>query len=100
MLYVQQHPLNVDRVANELGLIPVTEGADVLLLRAKDRSVFERPMEISGIGQVGLSQLAMDCLAGPGRMPAEGEAVLKFMSAHEPSWRKHDLSQPDETALF
>lgn len=100
MLYVQEHPLNVDRVAEELGLLPVPEGADVLLLRAKDRSVFERPIKIADIWQVAPSQLAMDCLSGPGRMPAEGEAVLEFMSKHEASWRKTDLSQAQQPSLF
>ncbi|MET8788368.1 helix-turn-helix domain-containing protein [Streptomyces sp. NPDC004589] len=100
MLYVQEHPMNADRVADELGLLPVSEGADVLLLRAKDRSIWERPMEISGVWQVGLSQLALDCLSGPGRMPAEGEAVLEFMAAHEPSWRGPDLSSSHRTAVF
>ncbi|WP_410540589.1 helix-turn-helix domain-containing protein [Streptomyces sp. KL2] len=100
MLYVQEHPLNADRVADELDLLPVAEGADVLLLRAKDRSVWERPVEISGIWQVGPSQLAMDCLSGSGRMPAEGEAVLEFMAKHEASWRKTDLSQARQATLF
>lgn len=100
MLYVQEHPLNVDRVAEELGLMPVSEGADVLILRAKDRSVWQRPMMVGGLWQVGLSQLATDCLSGPGRMPAEGEKILEFMAAHEPVWRKTDLSHLGEPTLF
>ncbi|MGW3746957.1 helix-turn-helix domain-containing protein [Streptomyces sp. NPDC005146] len=100
MLYVQEHPLNVDRVAEELGLMPVSEGADVLILRAKDRSVWQRPMMVGGLWQVGLSQLATDCLSGPGRMPAEGEKILEFMAAHEQVWRKTDLSHLGEPTLF
>ncbi|MET8275861.1 hypothetical protein [Streptomyces sp. NPDC005096] len=100
MLYVQEHPLNVEAVADDLGLMPVPEGADVLILRAKDRSVWQRPMMVGGLWQVGLSQLATDCLSGPGRMPAEGEKILEFMAAHEQVWRKTDLSHLDESTLF
>lgn len=100
MLYVQEHPLNVEAAADDLGLMPVSEGADVLILRAKDRSVWQRPMMAGGVWQVGLSQLATDCLSGPGRMPAEGEKILEFMAAHEDVWRKTDLSHLDESTLF
>ncbi|MFF3062098.1 hypothetical protein [Streptomyces sp. NPDC057909] len=104
MLYVQEDPLNVEAAADDLGLMPVSEGADVLILRAKDRSVWQRPMMVravfAGVWQVGLSQLATDCLSGPGRMPAEGERILEFMAAHEQLWRKTDLSHLGEPTLF
>ncbi|MBD0707108.1 hypothetical protein BU197_01340 [Streptomyces sp. CBMA291] len=100
MLYVQEAPENAQAVANELGLMPVPEGAEVLLLHARDSSVWQRPIEIAGRWQVGLSQLAVDCLSGPGRMPAEGEKVLAFMTEHEHAWRKPDLSLSDEPTLL
>lgn len=100
MLYVQEHPETVERVAGELGLMPVPEGADVLLLKARDRSVWQRPMKSAGVWQVGLSQLAVDCLSGPGRMPAEGVKVLEFMVEHQHVWRKTGLSLSDEPTLF
>jgi hypothetical protein len=53
--------------------------------------VFERPRLIDGVPHVALSQLAIDCLSGPGRMPAEGEAVLDYMVQTENSWRVNRL---------
>lgn len=49
---------------------------------------------MKGIPHVALSQVALDCLAGPGRMPAEGEAVIEYMKDHQDLWqisRIHDL---------
>ncbi|MDX3379018.1 hypothetical protein PV390_31960 [Streptomyces sp. ME02-6991-2A] len=86
MVYVSPL-LDEDDLVDELGLIPVDENADVLLLRARDRSVFERTETVEGIPHVALSQVALDCLAGPGRMPAEGEAVIEYMKGHQSLWQ-------------
>ncbi|MFJ8732226.1 hypothetical protein [Streptomyces bauhiniae] len=93
MLYVDPL-LDADDLGEELGLLPVDENADVLFLQARDRSVFERSQNVEGIPHVALSQIALDCLAGPGRMPAEGEAVIEYMKDHQSSWQIpsiHDL---------
>jgi hypothetical protein len=87
MLYVEGGPRSLDTVADQLGLLRVADSADVLLLRAHDKVVFERPRMVDGIDHVALSQLALDCLSGPGRMPAEGEAILEYMAETEQSWR-------------
>ncbi|MFJ4972786.1 hypothetical protein [Streptomyces sp. NPDC088755] len=79
--------LNIDDVADELGLLPVNEGADVLLLNEPDSFVRRRSEFVDGVQYVAPSQAALDCLAGPGRMPAEGEALLSFMEAHPQEWR-------------
>lgn len=79
--------LNIDDVADELGLLPVNEGADVLLLNEPDSFVRRRSEFVDGVQYVAPSQAALDCLAGPGRMPAEGEALLNFMEAHPQEWR-------------
>lgn len=100
MLCVQDFQEEVDLVTEELGLWPASEGADVLLLRAKDRSVWQRPLWHDGLWHVGPSQLVLDCLSGPGRMPAEGEKAMEFLAAHESSWRKSDLSSSDEATVF
>jgi hypothetical protein len=100
MLYVRDNPEDVELVASELGLLDVGEGADVLLLRAQDLSVWQRPLWHGGLWHVGPSQLVLDCLSGPGRMPAEGEKVLEFLDAHEKSWRKTELSASKEQTLF
>ncbi|MFC9031681.1 hypothetical protein [Streptomyces arboris] len=86
MVYVSPL-LDEDDLVDELGFIPVDENADVLLLRARDRSVFERTETVEGIPHVALSQAALDCLAGPGRMPAEGEAVIEYMKGHQSLWQ-------------
>ncbi|MFJ5221054.1 helix-turn-helix domain-containing protein [Streptomyces sp. NPDC088354] len=79
--------LSVDDLADDLGLLPVRENADVLFLPARDQVVFDGTKRFGGVQHVALSQLVLDCLAGPGRMPAEGEAVLEYMLTHEDEWR-------------
>ncbi|MFE6868524.1 hypothetical protein ACFVFS_18400 [Kitasatospora sp. NPDC057692] len=91
MLYVAPWA-RTDDFADDLGLLPVPENADVLLIQAPDQAVFARTVAVDGVPQVGLSQLVLDCLSGPGRMPAEGEAVLEYMSAHEGEWRAFSIS--------
>ncbi|MEV0470923.1 helix-turn-helix domain-containing protein [Streptomyces prunicolor] len=97
MLYVSPDPAADHAIARELGLMPVPEGGDVLLLHAPDSSVLHRPRRYDRYRQVGPSQLVLDCLSGPGRMPAEGEKVLEFMTAEEHSWRIADLSRLSDT---
>lgn len=100
MLYVDQAPENASVVGNELGLLPVEEGADVLILHTPDLSVWQRPMWLNGRWQVGFSQLVLDCLSGPGRMPAEGEHLLDFMASVEERWRAPSLSETADQQLF
>ncbi|MFJ9729282.1 helix-turn-helix domain-containing protein [Streptomyces sp. NPDC101209] len=87
MLYVPAGPHTPDDVGDDLGLLRVDKGADVLLLRAHDKVVFERTVYENGVHRVALSQLVLDCLSGPGRMPAEGEAVLAHMQEAPELWR-------------
>ena len=78
---------DIETVAGELGLLPADEGANVALLRAFDPIVWERGGEDSGVRYVAPSQAAVDCLTGNGRMPAEGEALIAWMTENEPRWR-------------
>ncbi|MGW6410477.1 helix-turn-helix domain-containing protein [Streptomyces vinaceus] len=80
--------LDSDDVADELGLLPVADGADVLLLTEPDPFVRTGAEFVDGVQYVALSQAALDCLAGPGRMPAEGEALLDFMGSNPKEWRR------------
>lgn len=66
-----------------LGLLPADEGADVTLLRPFDEVIWERTTDAGGLTMAAPSQVAVDCLTGNGRMPAEGEALLSWMAAHE-----------------
>jgi hypothetical protein len=78
---------DVEVVAEELGLLPADEGANVALLRAFDPIVWERGSEEPGLLYAAPSQAAVDCLTGNGRMPAEGEALIAWMTENEPRWR-------------
>ncbi|PYC69522.1 hypothetical protein C7C46_28075 [Streptomyces tateyamensis] len=91
MLYVTAGPHTPDIIGEDLGLLRVDKGADVLMLRAHDSVVFERTVEMDGLPRVALSQLVLDCLSGPGRMPAEGEAVLTYMQENPQLWRAAQL---------
>ena len=78
--------------AAALDLLPTSTGADVLLLRARDRGVLTGAGPAGpgaeGVTVVAPSQLVLDCLTGPGRLPAEGEAVLAWMAAEPERWRR------------
>ena len=50
--------------------------------------MFERCRVVDGVPHVAYSQLVLDGLGGPGRMPSEAEAVLGYMSENEDSWRE------------
>ncbi|MFC8013739.1 helix-turn-helix domain-containing protein [Streptomyces cinereoruber] len=95
MLYVASW-LDMEDVADELGLLPVAEGADILLLKEPDSFVRSRSEFIKAVQYVAPSQTALDCLAGPGRMPAEGEALLGFMEKFPEEWRasRNDIWAP------
>jgi hypothetical protein len=75
-------------LADRLGLRPVETGANVLLIRPSDDVVFTRCVERDGLRVAAPSQIAADLLNGPGRAPAEAEALLAWMQSNEPLWRR------------
>ncbi|MHB8870201.1 MAG: hypothetical protein ACYC8U_15550 [Thermoleophilia bacterium] len=75
------------RLADQLGLMPVDAGANVLLLEPADSVVYERTRQVDGLCYVALSQAVADLLTGPGRNPTEGEALLQWMQANSETWR-------------
>jgi hypothetical protein len=84
---------DVAATATGLNLLPASEGANVVLLRPFDPIVWERT-EADGLATyVAPTQVALDCLAGNGRMPAEGEAVLTWLSENESNWRAPSLDE-------
>lgn len=91
MLYTPSPP----ELAEELGLLPTARDADVVLLRPADPSAITRPRSLGNVNHVALTQLAIDCLSGSGRMPAEGEAVLDEMIKTEHEWRRPRLGEID-----
>lgn len=84
---------DVATTARELDLLPADEGANVALLRPFDPVVWDRMVTEAKVNFVSPTQVALDCLAGNGRMPAEGEAVLTWLAANEPAWRAHSLAE-------
>ena len=78
-----------------LGFLPTDSGANVALLNRFDSVVFERTTAADGARYVAPSQIAVDCMTGNGRMPAEGEAVLQWMLEEEERWRRPSLRALD-----
>lgn len=77
-----------DELAGRLGLRPVETGANVLLVRPSDDAVYERAEERGGVQVAAPSQVAVDLLNGPGRAPAEAQALLDWMERNEAAWRR------------
>jgi MarR family len=79
-------------VADTLRLQQVQNGGNVVIARPYDQVVFERTATIDDITYVSFAQSALDCLTGPGRMPAEGEALVKWMSDSTSRWQVPSLT--------
>lgn len=90
MLYVPGEIHAPDEVGDSLGLLRSDSG-DVVLLRATDTIVFAGRRRVQGIWNVALSQLVLDALSGPGRLPQAAEPVLGYMRDHEEEWRAPSL---------
>jgi hypothetical protein len=89
---------DVQQTATSLDLLPADEGANVILLYPFDDVAFARSTIVDGVTYAAPSQVAADCLRGPGRMPAEGEALLQWMTDDESRWRLPSLPTPEPSA--
>lgn len=78
--------------ATELALRPTDEAPDVVLLLPSNERVVEDPWVEGGVRFVNLPQLAVDCLGGSGRMPAEGDALIEWMQASTDEWQYPSLA--------
>lgn len=78
---------DIYRAESELGLRPSEMGSNVLLVEPLDSVAFERSIRRDGITMAAPSQIAVDLLTGPGREPAEGEALIQWMEKNEDVWR-------------
>ena len=97
MIYVRPGLGTIDQLTDELSLMPaVGGGANVVLLKPPNRNPFDRCRSFGATQHVAMSHLAIDCLSGPGRMPAEGEAVISHMAETEEADRWH--KRPGELA--
>jgi hypothetical protein len=84
---------DADAVVGELRLLPADTGANVVLLRPYDPVVWAGTDRDDGHVYAAVSQVVVDCLTGNGRMPAEGEALLEWMSENETQWRAASLDE-------
>lgn len=80
-----------DLIAEACGLIPADRGVNVALLTPFDPVVWEGTVTVGRTSYVAPSQVAVDCLTGNGRMPAEGEALIHWMVENENRWRLDTL---------
>jgi len=78
----------VESAASALSLLPAGGGGNVVILQPNNGGPLDRRRPFGAAEHVGLSQLAVDCLSGPGRMPADGEAVIAHMAKTEDQWRR------------
>ncbi len=84
MIYVDR----LEEAAAQLDLREVDSGANVLLATGDYDIVFDRTQDIDGLHTAAPSQIAVDLLTAPGRGPSEGQALLDWMKANEPAWRR------------
>lgn len=80
-------------VAETLNLLPADKGADVILARPYGAAAMARSWNAEGVNYVSVAQLAADSLTGMGRMPAEGEALMEWMTADEDRWRASSFDE-------
>jgi len=78
---------DLDRMREAVALRETDEGANVLLIEATDDLVFIRTWEKAGVIYAALAQVVVDLMAGPGRNPEEGTALLRWMRENEETWR-------------
>ncbi len=85
-----------ERLAETVRLRPTRTGGNVVTAVPYDPIVYERTWEQNGLVFASLAQVAIDCLTGFGRMPAEGEALLDWMRQRAPRWQLPSLTETAE----
>ena len=80
-----------EHLAEVARLRQVRTGGNVRLARPYDPIVFDRTWTRDSLVYASAAQVAVDCLTGPSRMPAEGEALLGWMRTHLTDWRSPPL---------
>ena len=82
-----------DTAAQSLGLRPAETGGNVLLAIPFDPVAFERAEYDDSITYARVTQVLLDLMKGPGRGPAEAEALLEWMRDNEDIW-KLSMTEP------
>jgi hypothetical protein len=78
---------NIDAAAMQLNIRETQTGANLVLAEPFDDVVYQRAVLEDGIAYTAPSQTVADLLTGPGRNPAEGEELIRWMQANERAWR-------------
>jgi hypothetical protein len=86
---------DIQQTVTSLRLLPADVGTNVVLLHPFDEVAFARSTVVDGVAYAAPSQVAADCLRRPGRMPADGEALLRWMTEDESRWRLPSLPAPE-----
>lgn len=86
------YTMNPRLLASRLPLLEVESGADTVLIRPENDVAMSRADDGGGLRYAAPSQVAIDCLSGSGRMPAEGEALIEWMVANQGRWRLPDIA--------
>ena len=81
-----------ERFAKVGRLLPSKIGANVILAKPYDPIVFQRGWRDAGFQSVSIAQSAVDAVTGTARMPAEGEALIKWMRRDPSRWQTPRLS--------
>ncbi len=81
-----------EQIATATRLRPVRNRGNVVLAVPYDQIVFERTWTKDNSIYVSPAQAAIDCLTGPSRMPAEGDALLDWMRRKTPHWQATSLT--------
>lgn len=84
MIYVD----DPDTFADRLGLREVEVGANVVLATGRYDVVYDRCQNVDGVSFAAPSQTVVDLLNGPGRNPAEAQALLEWMERNPDVWRR------------
>ena len=88
---------DTERLAKAGRLLPAVAGANVVLAVPYDEIVFTRTRNVAKAPYVSVAQAAIDALSGPGRMPAEGDALLDWMRRNPTRWQTSALTPPTGT---
>lgn len=83
-LYIE----SIDGICRDLKLVETDVGANVILIEPRDSSILsDVTIDEAGLRWAPLVQVAADLLTSPGRGPAEGDALLRWMADNEETWR-------------
>ncbi len=80
-------------LGSDLELLPAEAGADSVFIRPDNEFAFAGSERDGGIAWAAPSQVAIDCLAGTGRMPSEGDSLIAWMQENEHHWRYPSIQE-------